>query len=154
MPGLTITRESPESADARALIAELDALLEPLYPKTSRHGYSVDKLVAEGVIFFVLRVDGTAAGCGGIKLFGDEYAEVKRMYVRPEYRGMGLAKQMLEHLESHTRAQNINILRLETGIHQKQAIALYEQFGFQRIPPFGNYFEDPLSRCYEKRIDP
>jgi len=41
------------------------------------------------------------------------------------------------------------LLRLETGIHQQAAIHLYEQYGFRRIPPFGPYFEDPVSRCYE-----
>lgn len=152
MPAILITQERPDTPDARALITELDAVLEPLYPSTSRHGYSVDKLIVEGVIFFVVRVDGAAAGCGGVKLFGDAYAEVKRMYVRPQFRGMGLAKTILNHLQAYVLAQGIPLLRLETGIHQTQAIALYEQFGFQRIPPFGDYFEDPLSRCYEKVI--
>jgi hypothetical protein len=46
----------------------------------------------------------------------------------------------------------VDLLRLETGIHQAAAIRLYEGLGFQRIPPFGPYTEDPLSRCYEKRI--
>lgn len=152
MPAVTINQERPDTPDARALIAELDAVLAPLYPSTSRHGYSVDKLINQGVIFFVVRHDDIPAGCGGVQFFDDEYAELKRMYVRPQFRGLGLAKKLLSHLQDYARAQGIPLLRLETGIHQTQAIALYERFGFQRIPPFGNYFEDPLSRCYEKRI--
>ncbi|RPJ22546.1 MAG: GNAT family N-acetyltransferase, partial [Chloroflexi bacterium] len=93
------------------------------------------------------------AGCGGVKLFGTEYAEVKRMYVRPQFRGLGLAKLMLNHLANYAQRHNVRVLRLETGIHQHAAISLYEQMGFQRIPPFGEYREDPLSRFYEKRID-
>ena len=65
-----ITSERPDTADARALISELEALLEPLYPSKSRHGYSVEKLVAEAVAFFLIRQDGAPAGCGGIQLFG------------------------------------------------------------------------------------
>ena len=147
-----ITDERPDTADAVMLISELEAQLEPLYPKTSRHGYSIEKLMEQGVAFFVTRQDGVAAGCGGIELFGVEYGEVKRMYVRPQFRGLGLAKLMVNHLVTYAGQHNISLLRLETGIHQKEAIALYERLGFQRIPPFGTYREDPLSRFYEKWI--
>jgi putative acetyltransferase len=142
----------PTSADATALIAELDALLEPLYPSESRHGFSVEKLIADAVAFFVIREDGQPAGCGGIKLFGTEYGELKRMYVRPQFRGHGLAKRLLDYLADYARAHGVDLLRLETGIHQHAAIRLYEQAGFQRIPPFGSYTDDPVSLCYEKRI--
>jgi putative acetyltransferase len=147
-----ITAERPDTADAILLISELEAQLEPLYPRTSRHGYSVEKLMQQGVAFFVTRHDGVLAGCGGIELFGTEYGEIKRMYVRPQFRGLGLAKLMLDHLAAYARERKVHLLRLETGIHQKAAIALYERIGFQPIPPFGNYKEDPLSRFYEKRI--
>jgi Acetyltransferases len=147
-----ITAERPDTADAILLISELEAQLEPLYPRTSRHGYSVEKLMQQGVAFFVTRQDGVLAGCGGIELFGTEYGEIKRMYVRPQFRGLGLAKLMLNHLAAYARERNVHLLRLETGIHQKEAIALYERMGFQTISPFGMYKEDPLSRFYEKRI--
>jgi putative acetyltransferase len=148
-----ITSENPAAPDAANLIAELDAHLEPLYPSESRHGFSVQKLIADSIAFFVIRVDGTPAGCAGIKLFGSNYGEVKRMYVRPEFRGVGLAKLLLDHLADYARTHGVGILRLETGIHQHAAIGLYERTGFQRIPPFGEYTDDPVSRCYEKRID-
>src|SRR5438128_6040392 len=94
-----ITLERPDSADAIALITELEAHLEPLYPPVSRHGYSVEKLIAQGVAFFVLRESDTPAGCGGIQLFGTEYGELKRMYVRPQFRGCGYGMLLLNHLE-------------------------------------------------------
>lgn len=147
-----ITAERPDTADAMLLISELEAQLEPLYPKTSRHGYSIEKLMEQGVAFFVTRQDGVPAGCGGIELFGTEYGEIKRMYVRPQFRGLGLARLMLDHLAAYAQQHNIHLLRLETGIQQKEAITLYERMGFQRIPPFGMYKEDPLSRFYEKQI--
>jgi ribosomal protein S18 acetylase RimI-like enzyme len=104
------------------------------------------------VAFFLLRANETPAACGGIKLVDSAYGEIKRMYVRPQFRGSGFAKLMLSHLEDHARSHNITLLRLETGIHQREAIGLYERMGFYRIPPFGSYTDDPLSLCYEKRL--
>lgn len=147
-----ITRERPDTADAVSLMAELDALLEPLYAVESRHGFSVGRLLAEDVAFFVLRADQRPAGCGGIKLVGVEYGEIKRMYVRPAFRGAGFAKLLLNHLADYAQAHGVSVLRLETGIFQSEAIGLYERQGFYRIPPFGPYTDDPVSRCYEKRL--
>ena len=147
-----ITPERPDSADAIVLISELEAHLDPLYPAKSRHGYSVEKLLAQAVAFFVLRANDIPAGCGGVQLFGTAYGEVKRMYVRPHFRGFGFGKLLLDHLADYARGQGVGLLRLETGIHQAAAIRLYERTGFHRIPPFGAYVEDPLSLFYEKRI--
>jgi len=149
----TITAELPNTPDASQLIAELDASLDLLYPNESRHGYSIEMLLQEQVAFFVSRHEGYPAGCGGIKLLGTHYGEIKRMYVRPQFRGLGLAKLMLNHLETYARENNVCLLRLETGIHQQEAIRLYEQAGFCSIPPFGEYIKDPLSRFYEKVVD-
>ena len=151
-PSVTITPERPDTPDARMLIAELDALLEPLYPIDARFGYSVDKIIKQGVHFFLVRVDNEPAGCGGVQFFGHEFGELRRMYIRPQYRGLKLGKTLLEHLQAYTRAQGIPKLRLETGIYQTDAIAMYEKFGFYQIPPFGVYKPDPISRCYEKFI--
>jgi putative acetyltransferase len=148
----SIVEERPDSPDASALIDELESHLASLYPRESRHGYSVEKLLHEGVAFFVVRESGAAAGCGGIQLYGTEYGELKRMYVRPRFRGRGLGRLVLEHLADHARRNGVGLLRLETGIYQKEAIGLYEGFGFTRVPSFGAYEEDPLSVFMEKRI--
>ena len=156
---VTITFERPDTADAVQLITELEAYLTPLYPAESRHGLSIERLLAEGVAFFVLRAGGIAAGCAGIKLVDgkDEgentYGEVKRMYVRPEFRGRGFAMRLLDQLELYASAQHVGLLRLETGVHQTEAIGLYERAGFHRIPPFGPYTNDPLSMYFEKPLD-
>lgn len=151
MPAM-ITPERPDTIDAQALIVELKSELAPFYPSESRHGYSVERRLVEAVAFFLIRDDGVPAGCGGVKLVGSEYGEVKRMYVRPRFRGLGLARRMLSHLADYAQHHGVHILRLETGIHQQAAIRLYEGMGFQRIPPFGEYKEDSLSRSYEKYI--
>lgn len=149
---ITITPERADSADAIQLIAELDAILTPLYAPESCHGYSVEKLLTQNVAFFVVRVEGKAAGCGGIQFFGTEYGELKRIYVRPEFRGQGLAKRLIERLTDCAVENGVSLLRLETGIYQVESIALYEKLGFQRIPPFGDYTDDSVSLCYEKSL--
>ena len=151
MPTL-IVAERPDTVDATLLIRELDGYLEPLYPQESRHGFRIEQLLREAVAFFVMRHDGMLAGCGGVKLFGAAYGELKRMYVRPQFRGLGLGKSMLRHLAGYAQQQGVAVLRLETGIYQPEAISLYEHCGFRRIPPFGAYKEDPLSLFYEKRL--
>jgi GNAT superfamily N-acetyltransferase len=143
-----------DSDEAIQLIGELDEhLLAHPYPAQSRHAFSVDKLLREGVTFFVTRFDGQPAGCGAIKLFGSDYGEVKRMFVRPGYRGKGLGKAMLNRLAEYADRNGIKVLRLETGIYEVEAIGLYEAWGFSRRKPFGDYVEDPLSVYLEKRLE-
>ena len=152
---ITIVETRPDSVEAVQLIGELDAYLNALpYTPESRHAFSIDKLVREGVAFFVMRYEEKPAGCGGIKLFGTEYGEVKRMFVRPVYRGLGLGKAILDRLAEHARDRQVNMLRLETGIYQTEAIGLYERYGFQRRPPFGEYQENPMTIFFEKAIAP
>lgn len=151
---IEIAEVAPNASDAVELIGELDAhLMAHPYPAQSRHAYSVEKLLRERVVFFVTRYEGQLAGCGGIKMFGSEYGEVKRMFVRPEFRGKGLGKAMLRHLAEYARSNDAKLLRLETGIYEVEAIELYERFGFQRRAPFGEYFEDPLSVYFEMNIE-
>jgi putative acetyltransferase len=150
---IEITEIPPDAPEAVELIGELDAhLMAHPYPPQSRHAYSVEKLLREQVVFFLTRHEGRLAGCGGIKMFGTDYGEVKRMFVRPEFRGLGLGKAMLAHLAEYALSNGAALLRLETGIYEVEAIGLYERFGFERRAPFGEYVEDPLSVYFEKNI--
>ncbi len=152
---VTVEQVRPDSPDATALILELEEHLAALYPAESRHGFSVERLIAEDVHVFVLRVDGIPIGCGGILIVDDPaglYGEIKRMYVRSGNRGSGFGRRILETLVDHARERDITVLRLETGIHQREAIGLYESLGFRPSAPFGPYRDDPLSPCYELRL--
>ena len=152
----SIHMESPDTNDAIELTTELDVNLQSFpYPPESCHAFSVDQLIREGVAFFVTRCDGRAAGCGGIKLFTDsedKYGEVKRMFVRPEFRGLGLGKAMLDKLAEYAVENQVQVLRLETGNLQLAAIGLYESWGFKRCQPFGEYVEDPNSVYLERLL--
>ena len=150
---IVITEVAADSADAVQLIGELDDhLMSHPYPPQSRHAMSVEKLLRERVIFFVIRYEDELAGCGGIKMYEPEYGEVKRMFVRPSFRGKGLGKAMLNHLADYARDRDVGLLRLETGIYEVEAIGLYAGFGFQRRAPFGEYVVDPNSVYFEMQI--
>jgi putative acetyltransferase len=147
-----IKLERPGSADAVALITKLEAELDPLYPPASQYGFNVEQLIANAVAFFVLRENDTPAGCCGLQLFGTAYGELKRLYVLPQWRGLGYGTRLLKHTADYARSHGVGLLRLETGIHQFAAIRIYERIGFYRIPPFGDYPDDPLSLFYEKLL--
>jgi ribosomal protein S18 acetylase RimI-like enzyme len=155
---VVVTAERPDSPDARRLIAELDAHLSSRYPPSSRHAFSVDRLLEQNVEFFVLRSGGEPAGCGGILFVGGDddadepYGEVKRMYVAPAFRGEGHGRRILARLADEATARGVSVLRLETGIHQLEAIGLYERTGFISRGPFGSYIDDPLCAYFEKRL--
>jgi putative acetyltransferase len=148
-----VAAPTPEAA---ALIAELEEVLGALYGPHQRHGLSIEQVFEPHVRFFVAHRDGAAVGCGAIALF-DDYAEVKRMYARKAVRGQGVGRAILSRLETEARAAGKSVLRLETGIHQAAAIALYERCGFARCAAFGPYAEMPAPRVatsifYEKPL--
>ena len=148
-----IAAESPDQTDVLELIAELDAYQHALYPAESNHLLDLNSLLRPNVLFVVAR-DGErrAIGCGAIVLY-PQYGEIKRMYVRPGGRGQGVAKAMLAALEAGAAQQGSTALYLETGIHQPEAIALYERSGYRRCGPFGDYRDDPLSIFMRKAAD-
>ena len=74
------------------------------------------------------------------------------MFVLPEFRGLKLGSGILEELENLARISGLELARLETGIHQPEALLLYERAGYQRRGPFGDYSEDPLSIFMEKKL--
>jgi GNAT superfamily N-acetyltransferase len=84
--------------------------------------------------------------------FDLETAEVRRMYVVPEHRGAGLSRRMLGALEGEARSLGYRRVRLETGIHQHEALGLYRSAGFEEIPRYGPYEDDELSVCFEKPL--
>lgn len=129
---------SAPNHDVRQLIEELEAELSGVYSDEQRHGLSVDRIFQAHVLFFIARLDGKAVGCGGVA-FADDLAEVKRMYVRPEARGRGVAQAILDHLEKKARLRGATRLVLETGNAQYAAIHFYERAGFTRCEAFGEY---------------
>lgn len=109
--------------------------------------------LAQGLgTFVVARADGEAVGCGALRRLDDTTGELKRMFVEPELRGRGIAKQVLASLESTARELGISRLMLETGVYQSEAIALYTGAGFSPIPCCGEYAGTRTSVCFEKKL--
>ena len=149
---MNVSLESPDQPDVIALIAELDAYQSSLYPPESTHLLDLASLKQPNVLFIVARdAEQGAVGCGAIVL-GPDYGELKRMYVHPRARGMGVAKAVLAALESSAGAAGCTLLKLETGPLQPEALALYARSGFERRGPFGGYRDDPLSVFMQKRL--
>ena len=139
-----------------ALLDELNQALAGPYSKEQSHALPVDRLFQPNIRFFIARVGGEAVACGGVGFYGG-YAELKRMYSKPVVRGRGVAKALLNRLVAEARDAGVTVLRIETGIHQHEALRFYEGAGFRRCEAFGPYADMPskaieLSVFYEKAV--
>ena len=149
---MQIAFESPNQPEVIALIDALDAYQKPLYPAESHHGIDLSTLSESNILFAVARNTASkAVGCAALCL-NDSYAELKRMYVAPEYRGQGIGTQLMAFLETSAFQKGYRQLMLETGYLQTAALNLYQRCGYIRRTPFGNYIEDPNSVFMEKRL--
>lgn len=149
---LTLAIESPRQPDVERLLEALDAYQGALYPAESNHFLDVEALAAPGIRFFVARRDGRAVGCGALRIDAAGYGELKRMFVSPEARGLKLGRRILDRLEEEARREGLAWLRLETGIHQPEALGLYRSAGYAEREAFGEYKPDPLSVFMEKSL--
>jgi GNAT superfamily N-acetyltransferase len=168
VPGTVVVEPEPyDSPAATALVADLSAEIEIRYADDIGAGEDPDESAAWTVrpeqvtppagVFLLARIDGTPAGCGALRPALDgvaALAEVKRMYTRPEARRRGVSRAILARLEDAARAFGYSRIQLETGIRQPEAMTLYEAAGYHRIPPYGEFRDDPLSVCYAKDLRP
>lgn len=93
-----------------------------------------------------------AVGCGAFKEYTKKAAEIKRMFVKPEWRGQGIAKNVLSELEIWAAELGFSECILETGKNQPEAIGLYQKCGYRKIPNYGQYEGIELSVCMRKLI--
>jgi putative acetyltransferase len=154
--GIDIERITTATDDVRRLIGELDQVLAAEYSPEQRHGLALEALFQPHIRFFLARLNGAAIGCGGMALF-DDFAEVKRMYVRETTRGLGVAQALLTRIETEARLTGFVVLRLETGERQAAALRFYARAGFRLCAAFGDYAAMPpaaiaTSIFMEKRL--
>lgn len=142
----------PYAPDARSLIKELDEYQLALYPAESNHLDSLEELNKDHVLLVGAYRGKQLLGCGAVKIMPEDYGEIKRVYVPVQNRGNGIARKIMTNLENYLVNRHIFIARLETGIYQPEALALYERFGYKRIGPFGDYQDDPFSVFMEKKL--
>ena len=91
-------------------------------------------------------------GCASFKYYDDKTAEVKRLFIKKEYRGNGISKQLMELLENRAKEKGYNKLILECGDPLVEAMGLYYSIGFKVIENYGQYKNMPESICMEKTL--
>jgi GNAT superfamily N-acetyltransferase len=149
---IKLLRTDSDDADFRALVALLDADLA--IRDGEEHSFyaqfnKIDKIRKVVVAY----QDEKAVGCGAVRKYEANVAEIKRMYVREENRGRGIAGKILAELERWAKELNFSECILETGIKQPEAIRLYEKSGYEIIPCYGQYLNVENSVCMRKSFE-
>jgi GNAT superfamily N-acetyltransferase len=159
VPSLDVRRTAFGDPVVQALVAQLQAELVVRYGGPDRTPLDPAMFDAPSGAFFVGWTGDQPEAMGGWRrrtdvsaLGGTVVTEVKRMYVVPAARGRGLSRLLLTHLEDSAAAGGADVMVLETGMEQPEAIGLYESSGYVPIPGFGLYKDSPENRCFGKRL--
>lgn len=146
----------PNSPDARWCIeqyfAELNQRFDIGFDPARSIPAEAHEMTLPAGLFLVARLHQKPVGCGGLKFHGAAPAELKRMWVAPEARGLGLGRRLLTELERHAREAGVTVLHLETNGTLTEAISLYRRSGYQEVAPFNT--EPYAHHWFEKRLGP
>jgi ribosomal protein S18 acetylase RimI-like enzyme len=152
--GVRFAVEDPASADARwcfaQYFAELDARFDAGFDPSLSITADAHELTPPAGALLIAREEGRAIGCGAVKFHPGTPAELKRMWVAPEARGIGLGRRLLAELERLAREQGVEVLRLETNGSLAEAIALYRTSGYREVEAFND--EPYAHHWFEKRL--
>lgn len=148
-----------DDPDVQQLVAEVQAYYVTIYGGPDDSPIDHDEFTPPAGHFVLARDDDGPVATGGWRLrpdldarFDATTAEVKRMYVTPRARRLGISRLVLAELEATAAAAGVAMIVLETGVVQQDAIALYTSSGYARTIDFGHYADSDLSRCYGKRL--
>jgi len=150
---VTIEPADPASADARACFEayfhELEERFETGFDPARTVSANPEELVPPAGLFLIAQLDGRPLGCGALKVTAPRVGEIKRMWVAPDARGLGIAQRLLDALERHAVQMGLDTLQLDTNRALKEAHALYTRNGYREIPRYnGNPYAD---HWFEKR---
>ena len=147
-----IKTANSKSDDVALLSDELHKDLELIYGKGLIESFKEEN--DQMLIFYVAYDEtGNAVGCGALRHFDETTAEIKRMYIKENFRGQGISKKILMSLENYAIELNYQRIVLETGLKQPEAMNLYASFRYKQINCYGWHADDPDSRCFEKIIN-
>ena len=152
---ISILAVDPVGHEARSLVEALCAEMSARYGRAPSP-FSLEEAALPGSVFLVAKRDGELLGCGALRpldALDEKRAELKRMYVCPKARRLGVGRKIIAALEEYAREFGYKAVLLETGILQPEAQRLYESCGYERIPAFGGYVGNATSVCYRKRIE-
>lgn len=146
-----LIRTNSDDADFRELVALLDADLAIRDGAEHLFYAQFNKVDAIRHVVVAYR-DETAVGCGAFKKYERETAEIKRMFVREDERGRGIAGEILAEIEAWAKKQGFSECILETGVKQPEAIRLYQKSGYEKMTSYGQYLNVANSVCMRKLI--
>jgi DNA-binding MarR family transcriptional regulator/GNAT superfamily N-acetyltransferase len=154
--------EDPATPDARSCLeqyfAELDERFEAGFDPALSISADAHELVPPAGALLIARLREKPIGCGALKLHGDAPAELKRMWIAPAARGVGVGRRLLQELERHAREAGVAVLRLETNHALTEAITLYRRSGYVEVDAFNDepyahhWFEKRLSRAPRRSL--
>ena len=147
---VTVEVTTPDDTRVAALVVALRAELDELYPEPFPYAHPTVRSAAE---FLVALVDGEVAGCCALQPLDDGWSELKRMYVVPSFRGRGIAQTLMVEVEVLARVRGYTAIKLETGVRQPEAIAVYERAGFTPIEAYPPYDKSTISICMAKHVE-
>lgn len=146
-----LIKTSSDSADFRTLVALLDADLQ--VKDGAEHAFFAQFNKLDKIHHVIVAYkDDVPVGCGAVKHYTADTAEIKRMFVHEQYRGQGIAKQILGELEVWSGKLGYSACILETGIKQIEAVGLYQACGYKVIPNYGQYTNVGSSICMLKEL--
>ena len=148
---IKLKRTDSDNEDFRLLIRELDKELWSRYDNMQAV-YDKHNIIENNKNVLVAYKDEIAVGCGCFKKYNDKTVEIKRMYVKPEYRGKKIARLILDALEKWAIELNISATVLETGTKQAEAIHLYLKSGYIVVENYGPYKDLQESVCMQKNL--
>jgi ribosomal protein S18 acetylase RimI-like enzyme len=151
-----VTVRDPRHPDARfclrAYVSELSRRFDGGFDPDRSIPASDDELTPPAGLLLVATLGAQPVGCGALKFHGDGPAELKRMWVAPAARGLGLGRRLLTGLEAQAAAHHVRTLRLETNHSLEEAIGLYRAAGYREVPAFND--EPYAHHWFEKTLGP
>ena len=149
---LIITAQDPASTLAQMMLKAHWAEIQRRYDLASSEGIPPHSFQVPRAGFWVALMGETPIGSVGLKPFSDHVAELSAMYVSPDYRGAGVAQNLMHALETHARQQAFVSIRLRAGGPQPEAVRFYAKMGFTPIDRYGQWSEDHSAWCFEKAL--
>src|SRR5215213_7572549 len=147
-----IIRTTSDNVDFHKLVVELDKELWKRYPADIQAEYAPHNKIINLPTVVLAYVDDQPVGCGCFKRFDDRSVEIKRMFVKEDQRGKGIAANILKELEQWAKELSYENIVLETGSRQPEAIHLYKKLGYHTIDAYPPYTGMSDSICFKKSL--
>jgi putative acetyltransferase len=149
---LLIRAVEPGCQESIDLQWEMRRELDAMYGETTIDPPPLEQFRLPRAVFLVAWLDGMPIGCGAITTMNESVAHVKRVFVRSGFRGNGFGRRIMDNLEKKAAELGYSLLFLETADKQLEAVSMYTNLGYERVPCAGRVPGSEHSICFEKRL--